>query len=280
MRSSAPLLNSLLLLAIAAGCTSSEGDVFVSLANARAFAVAGGANEGGADSMPASGGAAGEATASEGGAPSSTCPGAIFCADFETPPMTTVSGSGTIDLVTSPVHGGSFSMRASTQGADDWARLEVPLAGLSRVGFRFWVLLDEASQDLAPHEVYVLAALHPAPELRIGGTNKVSVDAEAGFQLALIENLDPPSRAYTHFELQRGVWHCVRLQIAGEPGTEQALVEIDGSPVAETAADASVLSPGGFQAFAIGVEYALGATPFTLYYDDIVVSETAAPCTD
>lgn len=274
----------LLLLLLGAACTSSRGDVLASRPSETSgnggFEAGVGPGPSGGGNESAGGAPPEEAQSGSGGAGGDSCPGAIFCTGFETEPEALAAvGTGTADIVSSPVHGGVGALRVSTANADDWARLEVPLAGLSRVGLRMWLMLDVANADFGASEVHVLAAFHPAPELAGAGANKVSVDLEAGYQLTLVETLTP-SKQRSDSPLTPGQWHCVRLEISGDPGVEQASLELDGTLRTTTATNPSVVSPGGFQSLLLGIEYATGATPTVLYYDDIVVGETAAACAE
>ncbi len=264
---------------LALACTSSSGDVFTSHARSGDGGTSVG---GGGPATVEDGGAAGsaaEAGSLAGGTAGVGCSAAIFCTGFEMPSDSLSRvGTGTAELVTSPVHSGSSALRVSVAGADDWARLNLPLAGLSHVGLRLWVMLDANATDFEASEVHVLAALHPAPGVGVDGTNKVSMDMEAGYQLTLVETITSAKR-YSNSSLTPGEWHCLQLEINGAAGMEQATLDLDGSRRARTNARPSVVV-GGFQSLFIGLEYSTGATPLVLYYDDVVVGETAAPCDD
>jgi hypothetical protein len=140
-------------------------------------------------------------------------------------------------------------------------------------------MLDATATELGPSAVYVLIALHPAPDLSAGGTNKVSVDIESGYQLKLVETVTPDKKQSAS-ALTPGKWHCLQLEVGGNVGAEQATFSLDGSLGATTTTTPSVVSPGGFQSLLIGIEYTTSATPLTLYYDDVSVGETAPGCAD
>ena len=266
---------------IALACTSSGGDVFTSHAAGAGDGGASigkqgvaGAERGGAAGNGAEAGNMVAATAGAG------CSAAIYCTGFETPSDSLGQvGTGTAELVTSPIHSGRSALRVSAASADDWARFDLPLAELNHVGLRFWVMLDANATGLVVSEVHVLATLHPAPELGADGANKVSIDLEAGYQLKLIETITPDKK-HSDSPLTPGEWHCLQLEIGGVAGMEQATFAMDGRERARTMASPSVVIPGGFQLLYIGIAYSTEATPLVLYYDDIVVGETAAPCND
>lgn len=265
---------------LALACTSSRGDVFTSHAasDGGTIVARGGAastDDGGAAGRGAE---AGTLAAGTGGA---DCSAAIYCTGFETSSDSLFQfGTGTAELVTSPIRSGSSALRVSVTGADEFAVLDVPLTGLSHVGVRLWVMLDANVADLEESEVHVLATLRPAPELGAGGANKVSIDLDAGYQLTLVETITP-AKKHSNSPLTPGDWHCLQLEISGAAGMEQATFDMHGSQRARTMASPSVVLPGGFQWLSIGIESApTGSTPLVLYYDDIVVGETAAPCND